>query len=395
MSSPPTPDLVAAIEVYIVNLHQDKPYLGSLRDGETVNESGYFVRRGNRTVYPRANRSLVVRMVTENGVEGWGETYGLVAPKATAEIINDLLTGFVIGRDPMDRETLHDELYDLMRVRGYTGGFYLDALAGIDIALWDIAGKQTGESVAQLLGVRCRESIPAYVSGLPEDALGARCDLAASWQERGFDSFKFAIPMADEGPVMELESLRERLGEDARIACDLHWGYSKTEAVELARQLAPYRPWVLEAPLPTEDIEGLSWVADNSAQTIAVGEEWRTVYDARLRIDRRACHIVQPEMGHTGITQFMRIGRYAESHHLQIIPHATIGAGIFLAASLQASTTLRSVTSHEFQHSIFDPFRHFTSNVLSCEDGAYTLGQTPGIGVEPSDAMRAAMKRIE
>jgi galactonate dehydratase len=318
----------------------------------------------------------------------------LVAPKATAEIINDLLTGFVIGRDPMDRETLHDELYDLMRVRGYTGGFYLDALAGIDIALWDIAGKQTGESVAELLGVRCRESIPAYVSGLPEDALGARCDLAASWKERGFDSFKFAMPMADEGPVMELESLRKRLGEHARIACDLHWGYSKTEAVELAEQFAPYRPWFLEAPLPTEDIEGLSWVADNSGQTIAVGEEWRTVYDARLRIDRRACHIVQPEMGHTGITQFMRIGRYAESHHLQIIPHATIGAGIFLAASLQASATIRSVTSHEFQHSIFEPFRHFTSNVLSCENGVFTLPKTPGIGVEPSDAMRAAMKRI-
>ncbi len=99
-------------------------------------------------------------------------------------------------------------------------------------------------------------------------------------------------------------------------------------------------------------------------------------------------------MGHTGITQFMRIGRYAESNHLQIIPHATIGAGIFLAASLQASATLRSVTSHEFQHSILEPFRHFTSNVLSCENGAYTLPQTPGIGVEPSEAMRAAMKRI-
>ena len=395
MSSLSTPDLVAAIEVYIVNLLQNKPYLGSLRVGETVNESGYFVRRGNRAVYPRANRSLVVRVVTEDGVEGWGETYGLVAPKATAEIINDLLTGFVIGRDPMDRETLHDELYDLMRVRGYTGGFYLDALAGIDIALWDIAGKQTGKSVAQLLGVRCRESIPAYVSGLPEETLDVRCDLAALWQERGFDSFKFAMPMADEGPVRELESLRKRLGEDARIASDLHWRYSKTEAVELSRQLAPYRPWFLEAPLPTEDIDGLSWVAENSAQAIAVGEEWRTVYDARLRIDRKACHIVQPEMGHTGITQFMRIGRYAESHHLQIIPHATIGAGIFLAASLQVSTTFRSVTSHEFQHSIFDPFRHFTSNVLSCESGAYTLPQTPGIGVEPSDAMRAVMKRIE
>ena len=394
MSTSPTPDRVAAIEVYIVSLRQDKPYLGSLRDGEVVNKSGYFVRRGNRTVYPRENRSLIVRVLTEGGIEGWGETYGLVAPKATVEIIDDLLAGFVVGRDPMDRETLHDELYDLMRVRGYTGGFYLDALAGIDIALWDLAGKQTGSSVAQLLGGVYRESIPAYISGLPEDTLRARCDLAASWQQRGFDSFKFAMPVADEGPVKELETLRESLGEDARIASDLHWAYSKTEAIDLARQLAPYRPWFLEAPLPTEDIEDLSWVAENSGQRIAAGEEWRTVFDARLRINLGAVHIVQPEMGHTGITQFMRIARYAESHHLQIIPHATIGSGIFLAASLQASAALRRITAHEFQHSIFEPFRHFTGNVLNCENGAYTLPQTAGIGVEPSDAMRAAMKRI-
>jgi L-alanine-DL-glutamate epimerase-like enolase superfamily enzyme len=394
MSFPPKSNPVAAIEVYIVNLSQDKPYLGSLRDGETVNECGYFVRAGNRTVYPRANRSLVIRVVTEDGLEGWGETYGLVAPRATAEIISDLLTGFIVGRDPMDREMLHDELYNLMRVRGYTGGFYLDALAGIDIALWDLAGKQTGKSVAQLLGGVRNGSIPAYVSGLPEDTLGARCDLAVSWQQRGFNSFKFAMPVADEGPVKELKTLRERLGEDARIASDLHWAYSKTEAVDLAQQLAPYRPWFLEAPLPTEDIEDLSWVAANSGQVIAVGEEWRTVFDARLRINRKAVHIVQPEMGHTGITQFMRIARYAESHHLQIIPHATIGSGIFLAASLQASAALKSITSHEFQHSIFEPFRHFTGNVLNCENGAYTLPQTPGIGVEPSNAMRAAMKRI-
>ncbi|MCP4512987.1 MAG: mandelate racemase/muconate lactonizing enzyme family protein, partial [Fuerstiella sp.] len=167
-----------------------------------------------------------------------------------------------------------------------------------------------------------------------------------------------------------------------------------TEAVDLALQLAPYRPWFLEAPLPTEDIEDLSWVAANSGQIIAGGEEWRTFFDARLRINREAVHIVQPEMGHTGITQFMRIARYAEFHHLQIIPHATIGSGIFLAASLQCSGALRSIASHEFQHSIFEPFRHFTSNVLNCENGAYTFPQTPGIGVEPSDAMRAAMKRI-
>ena len=97
-------DRVEGVEVFVVDLSQDIPYLGALREGETVNESGYFVRKGNRTVYPRHNRSIVVRIWTKDGVEGWGETYGLVAPQATAAIINDLLAGFVIGRDPFEAQ---------------------------------------------------------------------------------------------------------------------------------------------------------------------------------------------------------------------------------------------------------------------------------------------------
>ncbi len=387
-------DPVASVEVYIVDLRQDKPYLGSLRDGETVNESGYFVRKGNRTVYPRSNRSLVVCLRTKDGVEGWGETYGLVAPKATAEIINDLLAGFVIGRDSSERETLHDELYDLMRVRGYTGGFYLDALAAIDIALWDIAGKLASLSVASLLSECPRASIPAYVSGLPEDTLLERCALAKSWQEHGFDSFKFALPVADDGAAVELKALRMHLGDHAQIACDLHWALSQIEAVKLAQAMAPDHPWFLEAPVATEDIDALREVAQHSGQAIAVGEEWRTLYDARARIDCQACHIVQPEMGHTGVTQFMRIGRYAEAHDLQVIPHATIGSGIFLAASLQASAALQKVEAHEFQHSIFEPFRHFTGDLLQCENGTYSVPGSPGLGVEPSVAMRSHMTLI-
>ena len=387
-------DAVAKIEVYLVDLSQDSPYLGSLREGETVNGSGYFVRKGNRTVYPRNSRSLVVRLETENGVVGWGETYGLVAPQATAAIINDLLTNFVVGRDPFEVEAVHDDLYDLMRVRGYTGGFYLDALAAIDIALWDIAGKIAGVPVAELLGGFQHQNIPAYVSGLPEDTLEKRCELAKSWQGRGFDSFKFALPVADEGAVAELKALRRTLGQEVRISVDLHWSLSVGEAIALAKDLQSEDPWFLEAPVATEEIEALRMVAQNSEARIAVGEEWRTRYDARLRIDRDACHIVQPEMGHTGITQFMRIGRYAEEQGLEIIPHATIGSGIFLAASLQASAALKGTTFHEFQHSIFEPFRHFTGDALSCEDGVYRLTSTPGHGVEPSGAMRANMTPI-
>ncbi len=388
-------DQVASIEVFLVDLSQDKPYLGSLREGETINASGYFVRKGNRTVYPRKNRSLVVKLTTRDGVTGWGETYGLVAPQATAAIIGDLLTDFVISRDPYEVENIHDELYDLMRVRGYTGGFYLDALAAIDIALWDAAGKIADQPVADLLGGFQHEDIPAYVSGLPEDTLEKRCDLALSWKERGFDSVKFALPVADDGAATELKALRQSLGDSARIAIDLHWSLNSDEAISLATELQGDRPWFLEAPVATEEIESLRAVAQASKTPIAAGEEWRTHYDAKLRIYRQACHIVQPEMGHTGITQFMRIGRYAEEHDLEIIPHATIGSGIFLAASLQASAALEGTVSHEFQHSIFGPFQHFTDDALKCESGSYSLTHSPGIGVEPSRSMLASMEKLE
>ena len=387
-------DRIAVIETYVVDLSQDKPYLGTLREGERTGPQGYFVRKQNGTVYPTKNQSLVIRIVTEEGVEGWGETYGIVAPGATAEIINDLLDGFVVGTDPFDVSATHDRLYGLMRVRGYNGGFYLDALAAIDIALWDIAGKKSGLPVHKLLGGRYHDTIHCYVSGLPKDTLAERCEFACEWKDKGFDAVKFASPVADDGVLAEVRELRAALGDDVRIACDLHWTQTTASAIDLARQIAPYNPWFIEAPLPSEDVEGLAQVAARCGQTVAVGEEWRTVFDARQRIDAKAVHIVQPEMGHTGITQFMRIGRYAEAHHLQIIPHATIGSGIFLAASLQASATLRNTVSHEFQHSLLGPFRHFTGDVLSYDNGAYAITETPGIGVEPSDEMKKKMTRI-
>src|SRR5690606_25380985 len=148
-------------------------------------------------------------------------------------------------------------------------------------------------------------TIPAYVSGLPEATLEKRCELALSWQKRGFNSFKFALPNANEGISSEIKELRRYLGKNAKIACDMHWAHNREEAVLLVDKMLKYRPWFVEAPVATEDINGLRWVSHNSKCAIASGEEWRTVYDAKLRIDQEACQIIQPEMGHTGVTQFM------------------------------------------------------------------------------------------
>jgi len=387
MSSP-----VATVEVFSLTQPRDTPYLGALRPGEAANPNGYIVRRGNRTVYPTFDRSVLVRITTQDGTVGWGETYGIVAPGAVAAIINDLLAGFVIGQTADDPAAIHDDLYDMMRVRGYSGGFYVDALAAIDIALWDIAGREAGLPLVDLLGGG-RDQIPAYVSGLPERTGADRAALARHWQDRGFDAFKFATPVADDGPAAEMESLRAALGPTARIAADMHWNQTADEALALIAAMAPHDPWFVEAPVWPEDIDGLACVSHGTDIPVAVGEEWRTVWDMRHRIDRCRIAIVQPEMGHKGITGFRRIGALAAERGIDVIPHATIGAGIFLAASLHAAATLSTLVAHEFQHSIFEPNRRLLSGDMDCADGRYRLPTGQGLGVQPSeDALRLLLR---
>tara|TARA_B100001057_G_scaffold464563_1_gene519881 strand:- start:138 stop:1310 length:1173 start_codon:yes stop_codon:yes gene_type:complete len=384
---------IAKVESYILTVPRDEPYLGALRAGEEPNRRGYFVRKGNKTVYPSVDRSVLVRVETEDGVVGWGETYGIVAPKATTAIVEDLLTEFVIGRDPFDASEIHNDLYNLMRVRGYGGGFYLDALGAVDIALWDAAGRTAGKPIYELLGGRKQEKVPGYVSGLPKRTLEERAAFAKEWLDRGFDKFKFAAPVADEGIVREMEKLREVLGNEASISCDMHWAHTPDGAIAAIKEMEPYGLWFAEAPIATEDVKGLGRVAHSVDTPIGAGEEWRTLYEARLRYDANAVHIVQPEMGHTGITEFVRISKAAHERGIQILPHATIGSGIFLAASLQASFALKGIIGHEYQHSIVERNHNLITKGIGCSDGLYFLSDTGGLGIEPTEEMISRLER--
>lgn len=388
------PHVVKSVDVFAVNIPQEDSYLGSLGPGESVNARGYFVRRGNRTIYPAKMRSVVVRVTLDSGEEGWGETYGLVAPRVIQALVDDVIAPMIAGRAPYEAQAIWEDLYDLMRVRGYTGGFWLDALAAIDIALWDLFGKLTGLPLNQLLGGCHRARIPAYVSGLPRPTLTARIDLARSFVEQGFRAIKIAAVVSYDGVVREVAALREALGPDIALMVDCHWMYTPAEAGALAAQLQPYDLTFLEAPCKTEDIAGLAEVARRAPMPVAAGEEWRTVYDARARLEIRAVSIVQPEMGHTGITQFMRIAHLAQAHHALVVPHATIGAGIFIAASLHASAAISSLPWHEYQHSIFGHAAALMDGRLACTAGYFELPVGPGLGVTPNEQFWASAERL-
>lgn len=380
-------DAIAKVEAFIISLPRDTPYLGPLREGEFINDKGYLIRKGNRSIYPSTDLSVVIKVTGESGTVGWGETYGIAAPEAVKAIIDNLLGPVLIGRDPSTPVVIHEDLYDLMRVRGFFGGYYVDALAGVDIAIWDLYGKLAALPISALLGGRRHDRLPAYVSGLPKATLKERCDLAAEWVEKGFKAIKFAAAVSDDGIVKEMAALREAVGTEIDLMVDLHWKFEASEAIRLIRRLEEHNLYFAEAPCQPEDLEGQARVARGIGIPLALGEEWRTSYEYRPRFEARCMGIIQPEIGHTGISEFIQIGHMAQTFHVKVIPHASISVGIFMAASLQATVALNRVPYHEYQHSIFDKNLAYVTGGIACADGFYTIPDGPGLGVEPFEAL--------
>lgn len=388
-------NVISRIETFIVTLERDVPYLGPLGPGEAVNARGYIVRSGNGTIYPTADRSVVVRVTTAGGQVGWGETYGICAPRATCEIINDLLAPVATGMDASDPEAIWDILYDLMRVRGCFGGFYVDAIAAIDIACWDIAARSAARPLWAVLGPQVRATVPGYLSGLPAPNLAAKTKMAREWQARGIDAIKFAAVVSHNGIVEELSALRETLGQEIDLMVDLHWKFTADAALALIDQLAPFCPAFVEAPVKPEKVAELAKVGRESPIPIAAGEEWRTDHEARLRLEAGGLSLIQPEMGHTGVTQFRRIAALAAQHGVPLAPHATIGTGIFLAASLHASAATPNFFKHEWQHSVFERNLALLDTDMAFAGNQYVLPTGNGLGIVPNDCFWSRAERID
>ena len=377
-------DRIRNVEVFPLAIPRDTPYLGPLEDGVIVSEKGYFVRPGNRTIYSMSDHSVLIKLTTEDGVVGWGESYGVTAPTAVAAIISELGPTFVIGRDAHDGWGIAEDIYNAMRVRGFFGGFYVDALAGMDMALWDLRGKLTGLPVCKLLGSQRREKLPVYVSGLPRSTRAERAELAKWWIDQGYTAVKFAGAVAHDGELAEIESIRQAVGDSAQILADLHWRYTDQEAIKLISQMERFDLAVAEAPVASEDMAGQAAVVRAVKTPVAIGEELRTVYEYLPRFQNRCMSIIQPEMAHMGISSFWAICQMAQAFHCRVMPHATIGIGIAQAASLQVSAALDNFVMHEYQHSIFDRNQRFIAGNMRCASGYFTLPDGPGLGVEPT-----------
>jgi galactonate dehydratase len=374
----PTSPIAHVETIYLRVPRPPAPHMGhALRP----NAQGYLIDPDNGTIYPADDRTLLLRITCEDGTVGWGETYGIVAAGVVRELVSDVIGPFLVGKDALDVQRIWQALYDMMRVRGYTGGFWLDALAATDIALWDLCGKQLGQPVRRLLGGAARARVPAYITHIAGGDEASRLAAVDELHAQGYRGFKVHASTAFDA-VSLIHRMRER-HPSIDIMLDLHWCCTAAEALEIARRIEPCRIAFLEAPCRPEDIDGLARVAAGTTIPIAAGEEWRTVYEAHARLRTGAVAVVQPEMGRTGITQFMRICQLADLHHARVAPHATIGFGVFLAASLQASAAVDGLAVHEVQNHIVRRYLEHFETRMDCREGAYELPDGPGLGIEP------------
>ena len=370
---------IRAVEAVPVRIRRDEAYLGALPKG--VDADRYFLRPPYRALYSRHFETAFVKLTNDDGTVGWGEALAPVAPEVACTIVEQLLAPVLEGSDPLAGDALWDRMYNLMRERGYTGGFMLDAIAACDIALWDLRGKLLGQPVYALLGGPHRPDIPCYVSGLPRPTNEERVELALSWQGKGFEAFKLAAGHGVRADAESTASLRGALGDGATLLLDAHWVYSVDEALALGRRLEDVGASVLEAPLNPEDVAGHARLAAALALKVAIGETERSRYQFRPWLERRAAGLLQPDVGRSGISELVKIAQMAEAFDVPVAPHLSVHQGLGIAAAIHAAASISNLWMLEFQPPVVELANSLLEAPLVCEAGRFRLPERPGLGV--------------
>ncbi|MFE9656969.1 mandelate racemase/muconate lactonizing enzyme family protein [Micromonospora sp. NPDC006431] len=340
----------------------------------------YTTRPPWPSIYGNHRETLVVRLTADDGTAGWGEALAPVAPEVPAEIVHRLLAPVLLGADPRRVRPLRHQLGELMRERGHLGGHQADAIAAVDIALWDLAGKLAGLPVVDLLGGAFHREVPTYVSGLPGGADSERVAQARDWVGRGVRQVKVGLGYGVSADLATVSALRE-VHPDLRIAVDVHGVYGFADAVQLGRGLAERDAWFLEMPMAFEDVAGHADLAGRVDLPVALGESLRHRWEFQPFVAARAVGLLQPDIGRTGITEGLAIAQYAETHHLGVAPHHSAGLGLALAAGLHVAAACANLVAFEWHPTLFDTVNHILTVPIEVTPTAIPLPVGPGLGV--------------
>jgi L-alanine-DL-glutamate epimerase-like enolase superfamily enzyme len=330
--------------------------------------------------------TLLVRVETDAGIIGWGEAFGHRIFHATKAAIDTLIAPLCLGRDATQIQTLNDDLQ-----RGLHGigrnGVVIYALSGIDIALWDIAGKAAGQPLYRLLGGGEVASLPAYASLL---RYGVAKDVAKYTEQamsRGYRLIKL-----HEITVPEVKAARDVAGAGIPIMVDTNCPWTVSQAIDMAYKLAPYDLTWLEEPVwPADDLAGLAEVRARGGLPTAAGENYGTVWEFRRSCESRAIDYAQPSVTKVGgVTELRRVTAVAESFGVRVVPHsAYFGPGLLASMHCIAAMAKPSWVERYYCDFAENPL----GDVLNpTKDGHLVVPQGPGLGIDPDPKIVAKLR---
>jgi len=353
---------------------------------------------------------ILVKLITDTGIVGWGECYAAsVGPQAMRAVIEDVFARHMQGENP--------ENIELMYRRAYSSGFtqrpdltVMGAFSGLEIACWDILGKDRDRPVYALIGGRMNERVRGYtyLYPLPHHDMTAfwtspemAAESALDCVARGYTAIKFdpAGPYTMRGghmPAMTdisqsvafCKAIRAAVGDKADLLFGTHGQFTTAGAIRLGNAIAPYSPLWYEEPIPPDAVEQMAAVARAVPIPVATGERLTTKAEFAPVLRSGAAAILQPALGRVGgIWEAKKIAAMAEVYNAQIAPHLYAGP-VEWAANIHLATSIPNVLMCEC---IETPFHdQLIKSTIKVEDGFITAPTAAGLGLEVDEALARA-----
>lgn len=345
----------------------------------------------------------LVEVQTDEGLTGWGECFGpgnvALANKA---IVEKVIQPVILGDDPLDRDVIWHKAYNLMRDHGQKG-MPLQSLSGVDIALWDIAGKVAGLPICKLIGGMHRDRISVYGYGMMlrrEDAasLAARfMDEAAAIKEMGFVATKMKVGLGVRDDIKLAEAVRRGVGDDFPFMVDANHCYTTSDAFRVGRALEELDAYWFEEPVAPEDHDGYRELRAGLSVNISGGEAEFNRWGWRALLESRGLDIAQPEVcALGGISEYLRVLALCHAHFTPVVNHVW-GSAVAVATNLQLLASMPNLPGGLHPHEPMLEFdttdNKFRDNLLTeplniqqqvRDTGGYVaIPDGPGLGIEP------------
>ena len=296
--------------------------------------------------YYKHRTAHLVEVETDEGITGWGECFGPGnIALANKYIVEKVIQPLIKGDDPLKKEYIWQKVYNLLRDSGQKG-MPIQALSGIDIALWDILAKKSNLPLYQLLGGKTNDKIPVYGYGmmLQKKTVQELCELfkneASQIKEKNFKAMKMKIGMGPKEDLKLVSAVRDTIGSEFKLMVDANHAYNKNDALYVGKGLDEMNIYWFEEPVAPEDYDSYKELKEKLKTNIAGGEAEFTKYGWNQLIKNNCIDIAQPEVcGLGGITEYLKVSALAQSNFIPIVNHVW-GSALSVAVNLHLLTTL-------------------------------------------------------